>query len=79
MLVGLAAFVAVPLYGTTTGETGTGRRGELDARREELAGALRELEWDHASGLVGPEGYRRQRAAYEAELADVLQSLEGTD
>lgn len=77
--MGLAAFVAVPLYGAPAPETDAGRRGELEARREELAGALRELEWDHASGLVDPEGYRRQRRAYEAELAGVLRGLEETD
>lgn len=77
--MGLAAFVAVPLYGASSGGTDAGQRGVLEARREELTGALRELEWDHASGLVDPEEYRRQRSTYEAELAGVLRGLEGTD
>lgn len=79
MLLGLAVFVAVPLYGPMPGGSGGGRRIELEARREELAGALRELEWDHGSGLVDPEDYRRQRRAHEEELAAVLRDLEGTD
>lgn len=76
ILVGLAAFVAVPLYRAPSGRPAPDRT-ELEARREALATALRELELDRASGLLDATEHERQRDAYTAELAGVLRDLTG--
>lgn len=78
LLVGLAAYVAAPLYGAARPAV-PGRRGELEARHEALIRALRELELDHATGLVGPQEHARQREQMEAEAAELLRQLETTD
>lgn len=72
--MGLTAFVAAPLYRAPAGPP-TPDRTDLQARREALRGALRELEWDRGSGLLDPREHRRQREEYEVELAAVLREL----
>ncbi len=74
VIVGLAAFVAAPLY-RTQGVAPPDRRAELEARRDTLLRSLREIEIDHTSGLIADEEYERQRAAMEGETADLLRRL----
>lgn len=76
VLVGLAVFVAAPLYRPRAPEpAGTG--ADLRARRDALVRALRELDADRASGALGEPAYRRERDRLEAEAAGVLRELDG--
>lgn len=65
ILVGLAAFVAAPLY--RAGETPVTARPQLDtaAHREAADRAIEDLEVDRASGLVDEDSYTRDRAAFD--------------
>ena len=77
MLIGLAAFVAAPLYRPRLPSAGDpGRTASLVARRDALLRALRDLEADRRSGLVDPEVYEAQRTPLESEAASVLRALE---
>lgn len=74
VIVALAAFVAAPLY-RVQGVEPPDRGAELEARRDALLRALREIEIDHTSGLIPDQDYETQRAAMEAEAADLLRRL----
>ena len=57
--------------------------GELDRRRLQLVeerdralGALKELEFDHRTGKVSDEDYRRQLGPLRHRAADALRALE---
>lgn len=62
VLVGLAAFVAAPLYRRTTTEQTT-TAPDLGPHLD----GLRQLEWDRRGGLVDEATYAGERAALEAE------------
>ena len=76
VLLVLTAWVAAPLYGRDAASaTDDATRARLDA----LLGRLRELEVDHASGLVTDDRYAQQRAETEAEAARLTQRLDQVD
>ena len=64
VLVGLAGFVAAPLYRPTPAETPEPRD---DAGLEAIARAVRDLELDRASGLVDTAAYEHERAALDRQ------------
>ncbi len=67
VLIALTAFVAAPLYGRS-GASATGPSGEHtvdEARQASLAGALADLEVDHASGLLADPEYQDQLTELE--------------
>ncbi len=64
ILIGLAAFVATPLYRPTRQETDV---SPDNARQEAITRALRDLELDRASGLVDEASYQRERAALDRQ------------
>jgi cytochrome c-type biogenesis protein CcmH len=49
---------------------------ELRAEKETLLRALKDLEFDEASGKLSPEDYRAMRSRYEARAMAVLQELD---
>jgi hypothetical protein len=80
-------FVARPFV---AGGTGGDRLGEPDRRqlaleeeRDRALGALKELEFDHRTGKVSDEDYRRQVGELRRAAADALRALDsgtaGTD
>jgi hypothetical protein len=71
VLVALTAFVAAPLYTPSAPNAAVGDPS-IQARHEALVRALRELEVDHASGLLPDGDYERERAALEREAEDTL-------
>lgn len=75
VLAALTAYVAAPLYRASVAAGGDEGRGALEARRDALIAALRELELDHQRGALDEDGYLRLRAATEAEAAAVLRRL----
>lgn len=77
-LVGLAAWVAAPLYAPAMANAATDRSA-LEARRDALVAHLRELRWDHEAGLLSHAEYERQRAAVEDEAARILRALDPDD
>jgi hypothetical protein len=52
------------------------RLADLRARRQYLLDALRDVDFDRASGKVGDEEYRETRARYLREAALVARELE---
>lgn len=78
VIVTLAAFVAAPLY-RVTADSDPKDRPELEARRDSLIAALRELELDHASGLVEEDVYTSERMQLESEAASLLRRLSEKD
>lgn len=77
VLVGLAAFVAAPLYAKASRPAATPDRPDLAARRDAVLAGLRDLEIDHASGLLDEASYEAERSALETEAAGLLAALEG--
>ena len=72
VLVGLAAFVAAPLYRPSSALPSDANDGAvLAARRQAALSALRDLEVDHASGLVDDATYAMERGPLEVEAADL--------
>ena len=78
VLVGV--FIAGPLRGDsrfrsppTAAEDGA---ADLRAERESLLTALRELDFDHATGKVADDDYTPQRAALVARGVAILQQLD---
>jgi cytochrome c-type biogenesis protein CcmH/NrfG len=49
---------------------------ELRAEKETLLGAIKDLEFDLASGKLSSDDYRAMRSKYEARAIDVLQELD---
>jgi hypothetical protein len=72
VLVALTAFVAAPLYAPSAPKDVGGGDPSVQARHQALVGALRELEVDHASGLLPDGDYEREREALEREAGDTL-------
>lgn len=67
ILIGLAAFVAAPLYRPAPG----GRdEGPDDAGLQAVHRAIGDLELDRASGLVDQASYDRERAELDRHAAD---------
>jgi cytochrome c-type biogenesis protein CcmH/NrfG len=52
---------------------------ELRAEKDTLLGALKDLEFDQASGKLSPEDYGAMRSKYEARAMAVLQELDTLD
>jgi hypothetical protein len=76
VLIGLAAFVAAPLYRPRPASSSDDpARSVTEARRQALDGALSDLEIDRASGLLDEASYALERGPLEAEVA----RLPGTD
>jgi len=65
ILVGLAAFVAAPLYRPEP--SGRDERPD-DSGLQALAQALGDLELDRASGLVDQASYEQERAALNRDV-----------
>jgi hypothetical protein len=53
------------------------RADQLAAERESLLTALRDLDFDHATGKIGDEDYAPQRAQLVAQGVAVLKQLDG--
>jgi len=67
VVIGLAAFVAAPLYRGSTQPPAPGDPAQ--ARRAALERAVRDLEIDRASGLVDAESYAAERAVLDAQIS----------
>lgn len=68
--------VAGPAHGPGTARED---RGELEAERERLLQALRDIEADRAAGDLSEEDYRSLRNDYTVRAADVLRRIEALD
>jgi hypothetical protein len=77
ILIGLAAFVAAPLYAKASRPATTTGRSALAARSDTVLAGLRDLEIDHASGLLDEASYEAERSALETEATGLLSKLEG--
>src|SRR5262245_30458595 len=58
------------------GAPGADRRLELVEERDAIYRALRELAFDHESGLIEDDDYRELHARYEGRAAEVLRALD---
>jgi len=58
------------------GEAGSDRRLELTEERNTIYRALKELAFDHETGLIEDDDYQELRARYEGRAAEVLRSLD---
>jgi hypothetical protein len=61
---------------TTTVAEGERQRAELEARREALYAALKDLEFDHEMGKLSAEDYAALRERYTVQAVAVLQQLD---
>lgn len=61
---------------TTTMAEGERQRAELEARREALYAALKDLEFDHEMGKLSAEDYAALRERYTVQAVAVLQQLD---
>ncbi|UCC65150.1 MAG: hypothetical protein JSV36_09005 [Anaerolineae bacterium] len=61
---------------TTTMAEGERQRPELEARREALYVALKDLEFDHEMGKLSAEDYAALRERYTVQAVAVLQQLD---
>jgi hypothetical protein len=61
---------------TTTMAKGERQRAELEARREALYTALKDLEFDHEMGKLSAEDYAALRERYTVQAVAVLQQLD---
>ena len=59
-----------------TDAPGADGRLELVEERDAIYRALRELAFDHESGLIEDDDYRELRARYEGRAAEVLRALD---
>lgn len=67
ILIGLAAFVASPLYKAADAPDEPPPSLDTGARREATDRAIEDLEVDRASGLVDEASYARERAALDGD------------
>ena len=73
----VAFVVAQPLVeGRNTREKPVSQLDRLTAERETVLTALRDLDFDHATGKLSDEDYAPQRAALVAQGVEVLKQLE---
>lgn len=73
----VALFIARPLLERTgLGERRPTRAESLAAEREAVVTALRELDFDHATGKIAEEDYAVQRAALVAQGVALLKQLD---
>ena len=74
VLLGLAAFVAAPLYRPASSHTIEAELGVTAvAVNDAAAAALSDLEVDRASGLIDESTYATQRAALLADVRDTAE------
>ena len=62
--------------GSADERRGTGRRRELETRREQLFGELVKIETQHRTGKVGPTKYASRRQELMTALERVYQELD---
>ena len=81
LLVGVAAYVARPLFERPSGEN-QGRiveassRAQLITRRDAVYALIRELDADFQTGKINDQDYRALRKRYVAEGVSVLKQLD---
>ena len=61
---------------TAGGDTGADPRLELAEERDTVYRALKELAFDHETGLIEDDDYQELRARYEGRAAEVLRALD---
>ncbi len=77
LLLVVAFVVALPVIERKgRREMTMGETDRLIARREDVLTALRDLDFDHATGKISDEDYAPQRAVLVAEGTDVLKQLD---
>ncbi|MGH2520862.1 MAG: zinc ribbon domain-containing protein [Anaerolineales bacterium] len=77
LLLLVGAFVARPLLQRVDANAKRQtERDKLEAEREVVLTALRELDFDHATGKVGEEDYAAQRAVLVAQGVALLKQLD---
>lgn len=75
LVIGLAVFVAAPLYRTSPPEVAD--HDLLRARFEATIESLRQLDADEAAGLSSPQDTATRRIQLETQAAAALRTLEG--
>jgi cytochrome c-type biogenesis protein CcmH/NrfG len=84
LILGTLAFVGYPIwrrdrtYAPEQGE-GLARMAELRSEKDMLLRAIKDLEFDLASGKLAPEDYSAMRATYEARAVAVLRELDAQE
>jgi hypothetical protein len=78
VIVAVAAFVLWPLLRSQrqVAVSVPARIADLQARRQYLVQAIRDVDFDHASGKMLDEEYQETRGKYIREAAVVLRDLE---
>ena len=81
LTITVAGFVATPFLTShsraSAAERNPARRRQgLFERKEQLYAAIKELEFDQATGKVADEDYERQRRGLEEDAVDVLRQLD---
>lgn len=82
LIIGVAAFVAAPLFGP--GEAlGTpvapGERERWERQKRQALSAIREAEMDHEMGKLTAEDLATMRARFEAQALEAITALEGEE
>jgi len=77
LLVIVAIIVMLPLLGRKTPATKPpSRRESLEQERRAVISAIRELDFDHRTGKIAEEDYRRLREIQVARGAQILRELD---
>ena len=77
LIIVVAAFVARPLLERPQlSEAAPGPADELLAEREQVLTALRDLDFDHATGKIEADDYQAQRAVLVGRGVEVLRLLD---
>ena len=79
LIVGIIAFVAYPLFGTSSARLG-GTSTPLDtliAQRESTYDAIRDLDFDFQMGKLSQADYAGLRDKYKTRAAQILQQIDG--
>ena len=79
VIIGVAAFVAAPLFAGAQVDTavGPGERDRLERQKRQALAAIREAELDHRMGKLSDEDLETQRARFEAQALEAIAALEG--
>lgn len=80
LLIVVVVVVALPLLDRKTPAIQPlSPREALEQARRAVVGAIRELDFDHRTGKIGDEDYKRMREAYVARGAQILRELAELD
>ena len=80
LILGVAVFVAAPLFGPT-GALGApvdpGERERWERQKRQALAAIREAEMDHEMGKLTQEDLATMRVRFEAQALEAIAALEG--